>query len=366
MTKTGIIYDERYLEHTTGQGAMWLPPDEGLVHQMPHPEGPERIANVQSLLVSSGFMDSLAQIKPRVAGRRIIELAHDTSYVDEIKELCEKGGGRIDEGTTPVCEKSYDIALLAVGGCIEGVNSILADEVENAYALIRPPGHHAGRATGMGFCLLNNVAIAAEYLKQERGLGRILIIDWDVHHGNGTQSIFYDDPSVLFVSLHQDGCYPPDMGTVGEVGSGKGEGYNINIPLPPGTGDRGYVSAVRDIVSPVCEQFQPEFILISAGQDPNLVDPLARMMVTYTGFREMASTVKRLAEKHCEGRLLIVQEGGYNIVYQPYAVIGIIESLSGKKADLMKPYDDFKYKEPDHFKDSLQEVISVQRKYWKL
>lgn len=364
MLRTGVIYDERYLRHMTGQGAMELPPERGLAHQMPHPEAPERIENVNSLLISSKFIDSLVEIRPKEADRSVLELVHGKSYIDRIRDLCQSGGGRIEE-FTPVSAESYDISRLAVGGCIAGVESVLGGEVQNVYALIRPPGHHASRAKGMGFCLFNNVAITAEYLKRERGLNRILILDWDVHHGNGTQSIFYDDPSVMFVSLHQDGNFPPKSGTVEEVGRGNGEGYTINIPLPPGTGDCGYVSAMREIVEPVCHQFRPEFILVSAGQDPNIFEPLARMCVTYEGFEKMTSTVKGLAQSHCQDRLVMLQEGGYNIVYQPYAVVTIIEVLSGRKADLDKPYDGFRYPETFHFEENLRNVVSVQQRYWK-
>jgi acetoin utilization deacetylase AcuC-like enzyme len=365
MEQTGIVYDERYLEHITGQGAMEYPPERGLAHQMPHPEAPERIKNVHSLITSSRFIDSLIQISPKIADPSVLELVHEKSYIDTVRELSESGGGRI-EPTTPLSGRSYEIALLAVGGCITGAEAILRGEVENVYALIRPPGHHASRAQGMGFCLFNNVAITAEYLKQEHGLERVLIVDWDVHHGNGTQSIFYEDPSVMFFSLHQDGNYPPQSGTIEEVGKGKGEGFTINIPLPPGTGDWGYVSAFREVVEPLCRQFRPEFILVSAGQDPSMVDPLGRMCVTYEGFEKMASIVKRLAQECCLGRLLIAQEGGYNIVYQPYAVVTMIEALSGQKADLNKPYSEFKYPETAYFKDNLQKVLSTQRRYWDL
>jgi len=365
MGRTGIVYDDRYLDHITGQGAMEYPPEKGLAHQMPHPEAPERIKNVHSLLTSSRLIDFLIQISPTVVDRSILELVHDKRYIDTVRELSESGGGRI-EPETPLSERSYEIALLAVGGCITGVEAILRGEVENVYALIRPPGHHASRAQGMGFCLFNNVAITAEYLKREHGLERVLIVDWDVHHGNGTQSIFYDDPSVMFFSLHQDGNYPPQSGTVEEVGEGKGEGFTINIPLPPGTGDGGYVSALQEIVGPLCRQFKPEFILVSAGQDPSMVDPLGRMCVTYAGFEKMASIIKRLAQECSLGRLLIAQEGGYNIVYQSYAVVTMIETLSGQKAHLDKPYGDFTYPETTYFKENLQKVLSTQRKYWDL
>ena len=365
MERTGIVYDDRYLEHLTGQGAMEYPPDRGLAHQMSHPEAPERIKNVHSLMTSSGFIDSLIQISPQVVDPSILELVHDRRYIDTVRELSQSGGGRISP-TTPLSEKSYEIALLAVGGCIAGAEATLRGEVKNAYALIRPPGHHASRSQGMGFCLFNNVAITAEYLKQQCGLKRVLIVDWDVHHGNGTQSIFYDDPSVVFFSLHQDGNYPPQSGTVEEVGNGNGEGYTINIPLPPGTGDGGYVSALREVVEPVCREFRPEFILVSAGQDPSMVDPLGRMCLTYEGFEKMTSIVKGLAQECCLGRLLIAQEGGYNIVYQPYAVVTILETLSGQKADLKKPYSDFTYPETACFRDNLQRVVSTQRRYWDL
>jgi len=363
VARTGYIYDERYLDHITGYGAM----DKGLAHQMPHPESPARIANAHSLLTSSGLINSLVQIKPRVVERETVEMVHDRTYIDDVIKICQSGGDRIGEfWVTFVCEKSYDIALLAVGGCITGVESILAGDVVNAYALVRPPGHHAERAEGMGYCVFNNIAITAEYLKQKHGLRKILIVDWDVHHGNGTQSIFYEDPSVLYISLHQETNNDYELGAVGEVGAEKGEGFNINIPLPPGTGDNGYTAAMHHIVKTVCEQFKPEFILVSAGQDCSMVDPLSRMSVTYDGFHTLTSGVKELAEKCCEGRLLIVQEGGYHIIYQAYAVVTILETLSGGKSNLTKFYEDYKYLDTNYFKENIQKVILTQGKYWKM
>lgn len=367
MTHTGIIYNDRFLEHITGSGAMSLPPREDLSHHISHPECPERIANAYAILTSSGFINSLILIEPLASDIQTIEFVHEKGYIKKIKQVCESGGGRVDNaGFTPVSKKSYEIALLGVGGCIRGVDYIMGGDIDNAYALIRPPGHHAVRNEAMGYCLFNNVAVTAEYLKRKHGVGKILIVDWDVHHGNGTQSIFYEDPSVLFISLHQDGNFPPDSGNVEEVGKGKGKGFNVNIPFTPCTGDEGYVYAFRKILEPVCEQFAPDFILVSAGQDSALLDPLGRNAVTYSGFREMTSILKMLAGRYCNGRLLIVQEGGYDIIYQAFSVLTIIEELSDTESGITKPFDGYKYPETRSYKADVQNVITQHQSYWKL
>jgi len=365
MTKTGLVFDPCYLNHATGAGALSGAPFEGLAHQTPHPECPERIANVKSLLDYSGLMQYLTLIPPDSADADLLELVHSRKHVEEIRRFCAQGGGRYDD-YTPMGPNAYQIALQAAAGCAKALDWIIDKKVPNAYALIRPPGHHATRHQAMGFCLFNNVAVAAAYARKRYSLKKILILDWDVHHGNGTQSIFYEDPAVLFISLHQEDLYPQHSGTVEEDGQGPGKGFTINIPLPAGTGDMGYAYAMEKVVVPVSRRFQPDLILVSAGQDAAVYDPFGRNMLTYQGFADMTAAVKALAEACCQGRMLMVQEGGYNIVYQAFSVLGILETLCGKKAGIPKLWQDETYREPMHFEAKIERVRAHHRSFWKI
>jgi acetoin utilization deacetylase AcuC-like enzyme len=230
-------------------------------------------------------------------------------------------------------------ALLAAGSTIAAMDAVLDGPAPRAYVLARPPGHHAVADMGMGFCLLNNVALAVLHARR-RGVQRVLILDWDVHHGNGTQAAFYDDPSVLFISLHQDDWYPIGMGGLDQRGAGEGIGATVNVPLPAGTGDRGYAAVLDRIVAPVARRFQPDLFVISAGQDASMMDPLGRMLVSMTGFRAMGQRMRALADELCGGRLLLVQEGGYSEVYTPFSTLGALEGASGHLTGIADPYLD--------------------------
>jgi acetoin utilization deacetylase AcuC-like enzyme len=212
---------------------------------------------------------------------------------------------------------------------IEAVKAVCSGQVNNAYALIRPPGHHAVASLGMGFCIFGNLAIAAKYAQEVLGVKKIAILDWDVHHGNGTQSFFYDDPSVLTISVHQDNCFPPNSGAMLETGSGAGEGYAINVPLPPGTGDGGYEYVFDSVVIPAIRKFHPDLILVASGFDASAMDPLARQMVTSEGYRGMTRKVMALASEVCEGKIAMSHEGGYSPIYVPFCGLAVMEELSG-------------------------------------
>lgn len=287
-----------------------------------------------------------------------------------VKELSDTTGG--DAGDLAITGKgSYEIALLSVGGALTAVDAVMQGKAKNAYALTRPPGHHAESDIGRGFCLFNNVAIAAKYAKETYGLKRVLVLDWDVHHGNGTQKAFYQDDEVLFISLHQEGYYPHDMGFAEEVGEGKGRGYNVNIPLPAGTGNAGYLYAFEQVVAPIVNQFQPELILISAGQDASAFDPLARMMVTADGYRKMASFMMDLADKYCNGKLAACHEGGYSAAYVPFCSVRIIEAFSGKESGVEDPFAPILVGTPVEVllanqKEAIDHVIKVQSEFWKI
>ena len=367
--KTGFICDESYFWHDTGNGALFLLPG-GYVQSDGHAENPETKRRFKNLMERSGLMKELVQVEPRSATEEEIALFHDKAYIEKVKELSDLGYG--DAGELAIVGKgSYEIALLSTGGTLTAVEHVMAGKIDNAYALTRPPGHHAEKALGMGFCLFNNVAIAAKYARKELGVERVLILDWDVHHGNGIESAFYDDPNVLFVSLHQERNFPPERGTLDDVGEGAGEGYNINIPLPAGTGNAGYMYALEQIVEPVVDQFKPELILIAAGQDANAFDPLARMMVTPEGYKKMTQFMLKLADKHCDGKLVASHEGGYSTAYVPFCSHAIVEELTGITKDVGDPFIAGIHNLPtnelyDIQKEAVEKIRSVYAKYWNL
>ncbi|RUL45663.1 class II histone deacetylase [Lysinibacillus antri] len=355
MKKTGFICDESYFWHDTGNGALFMPPG-GYIETDVHSENPATKRRFKNLLEISGLMEKLDQIKPRPASVEEVKFYHGESYINKVKELSEIGFG--DAGELALVGKgSYEIALLSAGGAITAVEAVVNGKVDNAYALTRPPGHHAEADLGMGFCLFNNVAIAAKYARNVLGLERVMILDWDVHHGNGTESAFYDDPNVLFVSLHQERLYPPGRGKREDIGKGDGLGRTVNIPLPAGTGNAGYLHALQEVVGPIADQFKPELILISAGQDPGMFDPLARMMVNAEGFRQMTRFMLDLADKHCNGKLVACHEGGYSAAYVPFCSLAIVEEMSGIRTDVEDPFG-------EAFKDlPIEELYDIQKDY---
>ncbi len=311
--KVGYVYDPVYLRHDTGE----------------HPENARRLEAIVSLLESSGLQKRLALIKPRPATAEELTLVHDESYVAHIKEVGQNGGGWLDVETF-MSAGSYDAALYAAGGTIKAVDAVMAGTVNSDFALVRPPGHHATAGKAMGFCIFNNVAIAARYAVKIGGLKRVAIIDFDVHHGNGTQAAFYDDPTVLYVSTHQYPHYP-GTGEIGETGRGRAGGTNVNIPLPRGCGDAEYERVFTQIVAPVVKRFRPGLILVSAGYDAHWADELAEMQVTVNGFARMVAIIKELAGELCGGRLVLGLEGGYNLEALACSVKATFNVLLGDK-----------------------------------
>src|SRR5215467_14191294 len=247
----------------------------------------------------------------------------------------ERGG---DAGElTPFGSGSYEIALLAAGGCMTAVDAVLDGEVDNAYALVRPPGHHAERDLGRGFCIFGNTALAALHARRARGLARVAVVDWDVHHGNGTEHAFYSDPSVLTISVHQDNNFPPNSGMIDDTGAGSGEGYNINVPLPAGSGVGAYVATFERVVAPAIRAFAPELILIASGLDASAMDPLAAMLMTSEGYRKLTRILLAVADDVCGGRLVACHEGGYSPAYVPYCGLAIIEEMAGVRTGVEDP-----------------------------
>lgn len=366
MTITGFIWDESYFWHQTGEGALNIG-SGGWVQADTHAENPETKRRVKNLLDRSKFMKVLQQVEPRSATREEAEMNHDLAYLDRLKQLSDAGGGDAGEHAI-VGPDSYEIALLSAGGALTAVDAVMNEEVDNAYALTRPPGHHAEYKEGMGFCLLNNIAIAAKYAREKYGLKRILILDWDVHHGNGTESAFREDAGVLFMSIHQENIFPKHRGKITYTGEGAGEGYSVNIELPAGTGDEGYLHTFDRVVEPIVNQYQPELILISAGQDPSRFDPLGRMLVTAKGFYDMAARVKALAEKHCSGRLVACHEGGYSTAYVPFCTLRVLEALTGKSSGIADPFDQGYHEGPIYANqvEAINKVLEIQKNYWEL
>jgi len=293
--KVGLIYDPIYLKHDTGG----------------HVENAKRLEAIISHLEQTGLKQQLTPIKPRPATAEELSLVHHEQHISHIQEVAQKGGGWLDADTV-MSPNSYDAALYAAGGAIKATEAVIDGEVASAFALVRPPGHHATPQRAMGFCLFNNVAIAVKHALARYGLEHILIIDFDVHHGNGTQEIFYDNPQVLYLSTHQYPFYP-GTGSIEETGSGEAKGTTINIPLPADSGDAEYEQVFEQIIVPVAKRFKPQLILVSAGYDPHWADGLALMQVSVTGFARIVKIIKGLANELCNGRLVFSLEGGYNL-----------------------------------------------------
>ncbi|MBP2076043.1 class II histone deacetylase [Oceanobacillus polygoni] len=366
MKKTGFICDESYFWHSNGDSALMLPAGS-LVEKDIHVENAETKRRVKNLLERSKFIKQLNCIEPREATRDELELNHSSKYITKVQQLSKSGGGDLGN-LTHAGPDSYEIASLAVGGALTGVDEVMEGNVQNVYALTRPPGHHAEKDYGAGFCLFNNVAIAAKYAKEKYNLKKVMIIDWDVHHGNGTESSFYDDPDILFISLHQEFVFPAGRGNVEDIGDGKGKGYNVNIPLPAGTGDEGYLLALKEIVVPIANQFKPELVLISAGQDASRFDPLGRMLMTAKGFAEMTKIIKRIADRYANGRIVACHEGGYSQAYVPFCTLKIIETLSGLSSNVKDPFPDDVHGAPiyDIQKRAIEKVRKIQSAFWDL
>ena len=324
---TALLYDERCLLHDNGSMILHERAREWLT--VPHFERPERLARTLQVLERAGVLDQLQRPAVPEATRDDLELAHTRDFVGRIHAACRRGAFAWVGPEARVGPQSWTPAVLAPGGAVAAVDAVLEGTVRNAFVMLRPPGHHSTATTAMGFCLFNSVAIAARHAQRRRGLKRVAIVDWDVHHGNGTQDHFYEDPSVLFISIHQDGLYPAGSGTLEQSGGSGAEGATVNIPLPAGAGDHSYAYAFERIVEPILESFGPELLLVSAGQDPAASDPLGRMSVTTEGFRDIAGRARSAAARLCDGRLVVLLEGGYSLEHAPFCNLAIVEALAG-------------------------------------
>lgn len=293
---TGIVIGDIFKEHKTGPG---------------HPESPERLDAVLEGLHGDGLYKNLFSIDFDKADKSSMLEVHDSAYISRVEESCRCGVSFIDSADTAVSVSSYEVALYAAGGVIAAADAVIGKKVRNAFCAVRPPGHHAEVSTALGFCLFNNVAVAVRHIQKNPELKKVLIVDWDVHHGNGTQHTFYDDSTVLYFSIHQSPHYP-ETGMENETGTGYGEGFNINYPVPAGYGDDEYIEIFKRVLVPASFSFKPDFVLISCGFDAHMNDPLSGMNLTAGGFGRLTKIVKKIAGDFCEGRLISVLEGGYD------------------------------------------------------
>jgi len=332
---TGWVYDERYMWHDTGR-ATAATRDRRWIQAWEHYENPETKRRFRNLVEIAGLFDDLVSIKPRTATVDEVLRCHTREYVESIQKLSAAAGGNAGDGT-PFSHGAFEIALLAAGGAITAVDAVLDGRVRNAYALVRPPGHHAEASIGRGFCIFGNVAVAIEHARTTRGVGRVATVDWDVHHGNGTQKAFYRDRDVLTMSIHQDRWYPRESGALDERGEGPGHGFNVNIPLPPGSGHGAYLATIERVVVPALQAFRPELIVVPSGFDGSMYDPLGRMMCYSETYRAMARMLMAAADALCGGRLVLSHEGGYAPVYVPFCGLAVMEELSGVKTAVNDP-----------------------------
>jgi acetoin utilization deacetylase AcuC-like enzyme len=305
-------------------------------------------------------------VETRKASSKEVELVHDPEYIRHIELFCKNGGGMLDSGDTIASKESYQTALFAVGGCLTAVDLVISKRYRNAFALVRPPGHHASRCTAMGFCIFNNIAICARYLIKKYGLKRILILDLDDHHGNGTQDTFYSTGKVLYISLHEDPKGFPGTGFIDEIGQGDGSGYNVNIPLPFRTGDENYLKAIKEIVVPIASQYSPQFILISAGFDSHYSDPVGSLSLSSDCIGQLYKIAFDLASKNCNGRLLAALEGGYNTRILGQLAKQAISMLGGGSYRLHDVPPLTKERVIRDGENALREVKKTQRTFWRL
>jgi len=315
--QTGFLFDEVYRHHLVG--------DTG------HPERPERLTAILGGLEKAGLLNRLTRIPARPATDDELALAHDRAYIDLVKrELANvQGVSELSTGDTDVTRESLAAARAAVGGVLNAADAVASGRMKNAFCAVRPPGHHATRNRGMGFCIFNNVAIAARYLQKVHGIRRVLIVDFDYHHGNGTQDIFYDDDSVFYFSTHHYGAYP-GTGSAAETGAGKAAGTKLNVPLPPGASDAQILAAFEQQLVPAARRFKPDFILVSAGFDGMRNDVLGRFDITPAGYTAITRVIVRLADELCQGRIVSVLEGGYRLDGLAESVAAHVKVLRGE------------------------------------
>ena len=334
--RTGLVWHDDYLRHDSGmQGALEVP--HPFFDPLPTIDTPLAKKRFKDLLDRTGMTDRLTPVPPRPATRDELLRCHAARYLDRIARESATGGG---EGgmATPFGQDSYAIAALAAGGVIAAVDAVMAGSVDNCFALVHPPGHHARVDEGVGFCLFANGPIAAQHARATYGLKRIAIVDWDVHHGNAAQEMFWRDRGILALSIHQADCYPVGSGGCDEIGEGDGEGYTLNIPLPPGSGEEAYGAAMDRVVVPALYGYRPELILVACGFDAGMLDPLGRMRLNSGSFGRMTTAIIKAAAAICQGRVVFAQEGGYDASSVPFHGLATVEALCGASAAIDNPF----------------------------
>lgn len=340
MMRTGFFYDEQCFWHT-GSGYAFAIPVGDLVQPLASgglPEDPETKRRIKNLLNVTCLGEELNMRSAAPATREDLERVHTSKYLNDFKSISDIDGGEvIPFSTTPFTKGGYELASLSSGLVMGALRSVLLGEQKNAYALARPPGHHCLPDKGMGFCLLANISIAIQNARSSGLAERFAVVDWDVHHGNGTEAIFIEDPNVLTISLHQDRCFPPDTGNIEEQGTGAGLGNNMNIPLPAGSGHLTYLEAIDKLVIPKLKRFKPEVIIVACGFDASGVDPLSRMICSAQTFAEMTEKLMKIAEDICDSKLVFAHEGGYSEVHVPFCAHAVLQKLSGSKIDAGDP-----------------------------
>jgi len=353
MSKTAVIFSPKYYQHDPGRD---------------HPESARRLGAIVNELKRGRLSRSRNWqfVEPKKARIEDVELLHDIDYIKLVEAVCKSGGGLLDLGDTATSKESFEVALYAVGGTLQAVNLVMEKRFENAFALVRPPGHHAGKFSALGFCIFNNIAIAARHLLKKFDLERILILDIDAHHGNGTQEAFYETDKVLYVSLHEDPRGFPGTGFIDEIGEGEGLGYSVNIPLPFRTGDRIYLKAVNEIVKPIISQYKPQFILVSAGLDGHYTDPVASLSLSALCYEKVHETIVKFASEICEGRLVFVLEGGYSLKFVGRIAATAIAKMSGSIYAVNDRVPATSNRRKMQGEKVIKEVKKVQRAFWNI
>jgi len=354
MKKTAVVFTPKFLDHDTGLG---------------HPENSKRLKVVMRELQNSNILSDARKyelIEPEQATIEDLELTHTSQHIQLVKRICELGGGLLDSGDTVVSPKSYEVARYAVGGALKAVDLVFTKKYRNAFSMIRPPGHHAGPYYAMGFCVFNNIAVAAKHLTKRLHLDRVLILDIDSHHGNGTQEIFYHTEKVLYISLHEDPEEFPGTGFVEETGVDKGLGYNVNIPLPFGVCDKTYLQALDYIVVPIIRQYNPEFILLSAGYDGYQGDPVGRLGLSASIYEIIFEKLLDLASTFCEDKLVVLLEGGYNLKQLGKLVASTISKMGSfpYTKDDKKTFQ--KVRTEKQGDEIIEEIKKVHSVFWSL
>ncbi len=353
MRKTAVVFTPKYFDHKTGLG---------------HPESPARLRVIMRELNRSSLLktEKCSLVRPEPANLEDVALIHQFDYVQLVQRLCASGGGLLDLGDTVVSPESFEVALLAAGGAVKAVDLTMGQEFRNAFALVRPPGHHAGPYYAFGFCVFNNTAIAAAHLLRSFNLDRVLILDLDAHHGNGTQEIFCDNDRVLYISLHQDPTEFPGTGFLDEVGKGEGLGYTVNIPLPFRIDDQIYLKAFDQIVLPITQQHKPQFILVSTGFDNHYMDPVASLSLSALGYVKIFGKILELASRFCAGKLVAILEGGYSLRFLGRIAVSVISRMAEVQYSIKdkRPVADPGIRK--RAEKIIEEVKRVQSSFWSL